>query len=104
MPNGTRVYENFVVVPTLYHTPSLDRHEGTKRSLYLERLISEEVDLLKAIVFDVSERICLVPTIWKYVKRDLTTDGIRQAIVCKFFLQDLNEGSSHTMDLRSRQL
>ena len=104
MPNGTRVCENFVVVSTLYHTPSLDGHERIKRGLYLERLISEEVDLLKAIVFDVAECICLVPAIWKDVKRDLTTNGIRQAIVCKFFLQDLNKGSSYTMDLRSRQL
>ena len=104
MPNGTRVRENFVVVPTLYHTPGLDRHECIKRGLYLGRLISEEVNLLKAFVFDVSERICLVPTIWKDVERDLTTDGKRQAIVCKFLLQDLNKGSSHTMNLRSLQL
>jgi hypothetical protein len=77
VPNGTRVCENFVVVPTLYHTTGLDKHERMERGLYFERLISEEVDLLKAFVFDVSERICLVPTIWKDVKRDLTTDGIR---------------------------
>lgn len=77
MPNGTRVCENFIVVPTLYHATGLDKHERIEWSLYLERLISDEVDLLKAFVFDVSERICLVPTIWKDVKRDLTTNGIR---------------------------
>jgi hypothetical protein len=34
----------------------------------------------------------------------LTADGKRQAIVGKFFLQDLNKGCSHTLDLISLQL
>jgi hypothetical protein len=62
------------------------------------------VDLFKAFVFDVLERICLVPTIWKDVERDLTADGIRQAKVCKPLLQDLDKGRSHTMDLNDFQL
>jgi len=103
VPNCPRVAEDLVVIPTLY-TAGLDKYEHIKRGLCLERLISEEVDLFKPFVFDVSERIGLVPSIWKDVKRDLTADGKRQAIVGKFFLQDLNKGCSHTLDLISLQL
>jgi hypothetical protein len=98
------VGEDLIVVSTLYHTARLDRHEHIRRGLCLEGLISEEVDLFKAFVFDMSERIGLVPTIWKDVERDLTADGIRQAIVCKLLLQDLDKGCSHTMDLNDFQL
>jgi hypothetical protein len=64
----------------------LVRRRHASDGLYLERLVSEEVDFLKAFILDMSERIGLVPTIWEDVKRDLTTDRKRQAIVRKSFL------------------
>jgi hypothetical protein len=104
--NCPRVRKNLVVVATLQYiiTTRLDRHKHIRRGFCLEGLISEEVDLFKAFIFDVLKRICLVPTIWKDVERDLTADGIRQAIICKSFLQGLNKGRSYTMDLNGLQV
>lgn len=62
------------------------------------------MDLFETFVLDVSERVGLVPAIWKHVKRDLATDGKRQAIVCKFLLQDLDKSWSHAVDLKNLQL
>ena len=62
------------------------------------------MNLFEAFVFDVSERIGLVPTIWKDIERYLAADGKRQTIVCKFLLQDLDKGCSHTMDLNGLQI
>ena len=100
MPDCPRVGENLVIVTSLYHTVELDRWCGhIKNGVYLERLIPEEVDLFKPFVLDVSERVGLVPAMWENVKRDLATNGKRQAIICKFLLQDLDKGCSHTMNL-----
>jgi hypothetical protein len=54
--------------------------------LYLERLVSEEVDFLKAFILYMSKGIGLVPTIWEDVKGYLATDRDCQAIVRKSFL------------------
>ena len=62
------------------------------------------MDLLKTFVLDVSERVGLVPPIWENVKRDLATNRVRQAIVCKFLLQDLDKGYSHAVYLKKLQL
>ena len=72
--------------------------------IYLERFITEEVDLFKTFVLNMSERVGLVPAIGENVKRDLTTNGKRQAIVCKFLLQDLDKSCSHTVYLKKLQL
>jgi hypothetical protein len=58
----------------------------TYDGLYLERLVSEEVDFLKAFVLYMPKRIGLVPTIWEGVKRYLATNRKCQAIVRKSFL------------------
>lgn len=100
MPNCSRVGENLVIIPSLYHTAELDRRGHIKSGIYLERFISEEVDLFKAFVLDVSERVGLVPAIWENVKRDLAADRERQAIVCKFLLQGLDKSCSHTVYLK----
>lgn len=104
MSNCSRVGVNLVIVPSLYHTVELDRRGHVKSGTYFERFISKEVDLFKTFVFDVSERVCLVPTIWENVKRDLATNIERQAIVCKFLLQDLDKSCSHTVYLKKLQL
>lgn len=104
MPNCSRVAENLVIVPSLYHTAELDRHGHIKSSKYLERFISEEVDLFETFVLDVSERVGLVPAIWENVKRDLATNRERQAVVGKFLLQDLDKSCSHTVYLKGLQL
>ena len=101
MPNCPRVYKNLIIVPTLYHTARSDKLKHIKRGLYLEGLISEEVDFFKAFVFDVSEPIGLVPIIWKDVKRDLTADGIRQAIACKSLCRTLTKLFAHHGPKRS---
>jgi hypothetical protein len=75
-----------------------------KMPIYLERFITKEVDLFKAFVLDVPERVGLVPTMWENIERDLATNRKCQAIVCKFFLQDLDKGGSHTMDLKGLEL
>jgi hypothetical protein len=62
------------------------------------------MDLLKTFLLDVSERVGLVPAIWEHVKRDLAANGKRQAIVCKFLLQDFDKGWSHAVDLKNLQL
>ena len=99
-----RVGENLVIVTSLYHTVELDERGHIKNDIYLERLISEEVDLFESFILDVSERVSFVPTMWESVKRDLAANGKRQAIVYKFLLQDLDKGCSHTMDLEKPQL
>jgi hypothetical protein len=104
MPNCSRVAENLVIVPSLYHTAELDRRGYNKSDIYLERFISEEVDLFKTFVFDVSERIGLVPAIGENVKRDFATNRVRQAIVWKFLLQNLDKSCSHAVYLKKRQL
>jgi hypothetical protein len=104
MPNCSRVGENLVIVPSLYHTAELDRRGHIKGGIYLERFISEEVDLFKPFVLNVSERVGLVPAIWENVKRDLATNSERQAIVCKFLLQNLDKSCSHTVYLKKLQL
>lgn len=104
MPNCSRVGENLVIVPSLYHTAELDRRGNIESGIYLERFISEEVDLFKTFVLDVSERVGLVPAIWENVKRDLATNRERQAIVFKFLLQDLDKSCSHTVYLKKLQL
>ena len=104
MPNCSRVGENLVIIPSLYHTTELDRRGHIKSDIYLERFISKEVDLFKPFVLDVSERVGLVPTIWENVKRDLATNSERQAIVWKFLLQDLDKSCSHTVYLKKLQL
>ena len=104
MPNCSRVAENLIIVPSLYHTAELDRRGHIKSGIYLERFISEEVDLFKAFVLDVSERVGLVPTIWEDVKRDFATNRVRQAIVWKFLLQDLDKICSQTVYLKNLQL
>jgi hypothetical protein len=81
MPDCSRVSENFVIIPSLYHTAELDRRGYVKNGIYLDRLISEEVNLFKTFVLDVSESVGLVPAIWENVKRDLTTNGKRQPII-----------------------
>lgn len=68
MPNCSRVAENLVIIPSLYHTAELDRRGRIKSGIYLERFIPEEVDLFKAFVLDVSERVGLVPAIREHVK------------------------------------
>ena len=100
MPDCSRVGENFVIIPSLYHTAELDRRGHIKSGIYLDRLISEEVNLFKTFVLDVPESVGLVPAVWENVKRDLTTNGKRQTIICKFLLQDLNKSCSHTVDLK----
>jgi hypothetical protein len=103
--NCPRVRKNLVVVATLHHNNQIRQARTHKEGLICpEGLISEEVDLFKAFVFDVLECICLVPTIWKDVERDLATDGVRQAIICKSFPQDHNKGRSYTVDLNSPQI
>jgi hypothetical protein len=104
MSNCSRVGENLVIVPSLYHTAELDRRGHIKGGIYLERFISEEVDLFKPFVLNVSERVGLVPAIWENVKRDLATNSERQAIVCKFLLQNLDKSCSHTVYLKKLQL
>ena len=104
MPNCSLVGENLVIIPSLYHTAELDRRGHIKTGIYLERFISEKVDLFKTFVLDVSERVRLIPAIWVNVKRDLATNSERQAIVCKFLLQDLDKSCSHTMYLKKLQL
>lgn len=104
MPNCSRVGENLVIVPSLYHTAELDRRGHIKTGIYLERFISEEMDLFKPFVLGVSKRVGLVPAIWENIKRDLATDRVRQAIVCEFILQDLDKSCSHTVYLTERQL
>jgi hypothetical protein len=104
MPNCSRVGENLVIVPSLYHTAELDRRGNIKSGIYLERFISEEVDLFKPFVLDVSERVGLVPAIWENVKRDLATNRESQAIVCKFLLHDLDKSCSHAVYLKKLQL
>lgn len=101
MPNCSRVSENLVIVPSLYHTAGLDRRGHIKSDMYLERFISEEVDLFETFALDVSECVRLVPSIWESVKRDLTTNSKRQAIVCKFLLQDFDKSCSDTMYLNT---
>ena len=105
MPNCSRVGVNLVIVPSLYIP---HRWIGPARAClsgtYLERFISEEVDLFKTFVLDVSERVGLVPTSWENVKRDLAANRERQAIVCKFLLQDLDKGCSHTVYLKKLEL
>ena len=104
MPNCSRVGKNLVIVPSLYHIAELDRRGHIKSGIYLHRFIAEEVDLFKPFVLDVSERVCLVPAIWKNVKRDFATNRKRQAIVRKFLLQNLDKSCSHTVYLKERQL
>src|SRR5712671_2642198 len=97
MPNRSRVGENLVIIPSLYHTTELDWRRHIKSGIYLERFIPEEVDLFKTFVLDMSERVGLVPAIWENVKRDLATNREGQAIVCKFLLQDFDKCCSQTV-------
>ena len=70
----------------------------------LKRLVSEEMDLLKAFFLDMPERICLVPAIGENIKGYLTANGKGQPIVSKLLLQDLDKGRSQSMDLKGHQL
>jgi hypothetical protein len=70
----------------------------------LERLVSKEIYLLKAFFLDVPECIRLVPAMGENIKRYLTSNGKRQAVVRKLLLQDLDKGGSYSMYLKGYQL
>lgn len=56
-----------------------------------ESLIAEEVNLLEVLVLDVLQAVCLVPSSWEDIKRDLTTNGIGEAQVWENIAERLYE-------------
>lgn len=53
----------------------------------LVRLVSEEVNLLEAFVFDVTESVGLVPAAREHVEGDLPTNAVGQVVGCELLLQ-----------------
>lgn len=47
------------------------------------------MDLLKLLVFHMSQAIRLVPSVRKDIERYLTADGEREAVVCELLAEDV---------------
>ena len=67
--------------------------------MHLVCLVTKEVDLLEALVLDMSQAIGLVPPSGKDIKRYLSPDGEGEVVIGKLLLEDFYEGSTDTMDL-----
>lgn len=61
---------------------------------YLERPVSEEMDLLKFLILNMPQTVRLVPAVWKNVERDLPADRECEPIVCEFLTKNFHESVS----------
>lgn len=61
-------------------------------STNLVSLVTEKVDLREVLVFDMTQAVRLVPTVWEDVKGDLAADREREAVVGELLLEDFDEG------------
>lgn len=68
-------------------------------TVYLVCLVTKEVDLLEALVLDVSQAIGLVPPSGKDVKRYLPPNGEGEVVVGEPLPEGFYEGSTDTVDL-----
>lgn len=86
--------------------------------MYLLRLVTEKMHLLKLLTTQVLQAVSLIPS-WKIsflsdidwdtnredVETDLTTDGILQFQVWEFFFQSINKGLADLVHLKvSREM
>ena len=99
MSDGSLVGKDLVIVATLRSNKQIRFWENEAVAIYLVRLVTEEMNLLEALIFDVPQAIGLVPASGEDVKRYLTTDGEGKVVVCELLLQDFYEGSPNAMDL-----
>lgn len=60
----------------------------------LVSLITEEVNLLEALVLYVSKSVGLVPASWEDIEGDLSTDAVCKVVGCELFLQEVDKVSS----------
>lgn len=66
------------------------------------RLVTEEVDLFEALVLNMSQTIGLIPPSGEDIERDLSPNGVGEAVVGELLPQDFHEGNSDFVDLLER--
>ena len=71
-------------------------------TIYLVCLVTKEVDLLEALVLDMSQTIGLVPPSGEDIKRYLSPDGVGKVVIGKLLPEDFHKGSTDAMDLREQ--
>jgi hypothetical protein len=98
VPDCARVREDLVVVAALITLCEQDR-DATNGPAYLERLVTNEVDLLEVLVLDVPQSVRLVPSMREDVERDLAANGVRETIIWELGLERVDEGRANVVDL-----
>ena len=78
MPNGSRIDEDFIIVPTFV------------------ALVSKEMNLV-VIFLNEFQTERFVPAFRKNVERYLTTDAIPKSVVCELLLQNFDQCLSNVM-------
>jgi len=100
MSNGPGVGKDFIVISSL--TADSASIVFQYINLYLVRLVSKEMNLLKFLISNTSQRICFVPAIWEDIKRDLATNGESQVIIGKLLLENFDEIAAPPMLLEQK--
>ena len=86
MSDSPLVSEDLIIVTPLHFDKQTGFSKNKAVSTYLVCLITEEVDLLEALIFNVLQAIGLVPPSGKYIKRYLPANGEGEAIVSELLL------------------
>ena len=70
--------------------------------VYLTRLVSKEMNFGKPFVFDVPQGICFIPAMGKHIERNLSTNGVCEAVVGESFLKSFHKSCSKAVYLNGR--
>lgn len=99
MSDGPLVSEDLVIVTTLHSDKQTRVWKNNIVARYLVRLVTEEMNLLEALVLHMPQAIGLVPAGGEDVERYLPTDREGKVVIGKLLLQDFYEGNPDAMDL-----
>jgi hypothetical protein len=55
------------------------------------------MDFLEPLGCNMVQRVCFIPSVWKDIKRNLPANGVGEAVVGEFILEDFDECSSEAV-------